>query len=327
MLMGIRAINYGVSTLLINNGTISKIDAKFGYTSWHPSGKLAAYSSNSIPMYYHSARVEPRNTVDLNSLLSYYDVTGQLVKTAPGLSQKKRLETWPAWSADGRYLYFCSAERFWTDKDQISPDRYQEIKYDLVRISYDINKDSWGEVETVLSAEQTGLSIAMPHVSPDGRWLLFCMFDFGYFPSWQQESDLYLLNLEAAAHSGQYKYRRLEINSDQSEAWQSWSSNSRWIVFSSKRDYGMFTRTYFSYVDQAGRAHKAFVMPQKDPAFYDSCLNTYTVPELVVGPIGVTGKKLARVIRGSEEISVDIPVTMATAQAMPGSEAQWQQRE
>jgi len=50
---------------------------------------------------------------------------------------------------------------------------------------------------------------------------------------------------------------------------------------------------------------------RKDPAFYDSCLDIYSLPEFVVEPVKAAGEKPARVIRGSRQIKVDIPVTMA----------------
>ncbi len=327
MLIGIRNYAlYGTSTLLIENGVVNKIGAKFGYTSWHPSGQLVACSINYLSKFSHFARNEVRDTVDLNSLLAYYPLDSKTLKTSPKISQKKRLETWPTWSADGRYLYFCSAPMLWSDPNKLPPKRYKQVKYDLVRISYDIEQDRWGELETVLSAQDTGLSIAMPRISPDGRWLLFCMFNYGYFPPWQRSSDLYLMDLKAVQQAGQYKYRRLQINSDQSESWQSWSSNSRWIAFSSKRQHGVFTRPYVSYVDQEGKVYKSILLPQKDPLFYDSCLKTYNLPELVIQPVQVTGEKLARVIRSSRKISVDMPITMATPKAGVAPEP-WQERE
>ena len=327
MLIGIRNYAlYGNSTLLIENGVVNKIGANFGYTSWHPSGRLAAYSINHLSKFSLFARNEVRETVDLNSLLAYYSLDSKTIKTSPKIAKKSRLETWPAWSADGRYLYFCSAPMLWSDPNELPPKRYKQVKYDLVRISYDIEQDRWGELETVLSAQDTGLSIAMPRISPDGRWLLFCMFNYGYFPPWQRSSDLYLMDLKAAQQAGQYKYRRLQINSDQSESWQSWSSNSRWIAFSSKRQHGVFTRSYLSYVDQEGKVYKPILLPQKDPLFYDSCLKTYNLPELVIQPVQVTGEKLARVIRSSRKIEVDMPITMATPKAGVAPEP-WHERE
>ncbi len=284
----------------------------FGYTSWHPSGELVSYSVNSLPMFYHTTRSEVRDTVDINSLLAYYKVNENKIKTSPEFSKKDRLETWPAWSADGKYLYFCTAPMWWKEGDPSPPERFDEIKYDLVRISYDLETDKWGKIETVVESKDTGLSIAMPRISSDGRWLSFCMFDYGYFPPWQQSSDLYLIDLESSSRTGKYEYRRLNINSSESEGWQSWSSNSRWIAFSSKRDYGVFTRTYLSYVDEKGEIHKPVLLPQKDPEFYDYCLDTYTVPELITGPVEVSKRELLKVICGPDKIEVDMPITMAT---------------
>lgn len=302
-------------TLLVEDDTVAQIETKFGYTSWHPSGRLAAFAVNNIPMAFHSGREEIRDTIDINALIAYYLTDSKTLKVVPQLSNKTHLETWPAWSPDGRYLYYCSAHILWSNLDQ-AVSQYKEIKYDLMRISYNIDLDQWGDPETILTAQQTGRSIAMPRVSPDGRRLLFCMCDYGYFPTWQQSSDLYLMDLESADETGQYKYRLLENpSSDQSESWQCWSSNSRWFVFSSKRDYGEFTRPYFSYVDENGKVYKPVLMPQKDPAFYDSCLETYSLPELIMEPVKVKGNKLAKAVHSPDKITVKMPITMATPKA------------
>ncbi len=314
MFIGIRSAVYGSSVLLAEDGVANKIGTKFGYTSWHPTGRAAAYSINNVQQFFHSANSEVRDVIDLDSLLAYYLVDSKTVKTSPEIAKKDRLETYPTWSPDGHYLYFCSTPLFWTDRN-IIPERFDEIKYDLVRISYDIDHDEWGQTETILSAQDTGLSILLPRISPDGRWLLFCMCNYGCFPVYQHSSDLYMIDLEAAKRTGRYEYRRLEINSDKSESWHSWSSNGRWIAFSSKRQNGIFTRTYISYVDQQGKVYKPLLLSQKDPAYYDSCLWTYSVPELILEPVDVTKEELGRVVRGSQKISAASPVTMATPKA------------
>jgi hypothetical protein len=325
MLIGIRSKDYGSSALLLEGDEVHKIGTKFGYTCWHPSGKVAAFSVNKVRQFFHSAASEVREVIDLDSLMVYYLVDSKTVKTTAVLAQKNRLETYPTWSADGRYLYFCSAPITWSDRDVV-PESYNQIKYDLVRAGYDIDRDQWGPLESVLSAQDTGLSILLPRVSPDGRWLLFCMCDYGCFPVYRQSSDLYLMDLETARQTGEYKYRRLDINSDKSESWHCISSNSRWIAFSSKRDGGVFTRIYIAYVDSDGKVHKPIRLPQKDPAYYDSCLWTYSFPELITEPVRVTKEKLGRVVRGSEEISVQMPVTMATPKAgkLPDQQEPWQ---
>ena len=319
MLISTRSAEYTSSAIVIDNGAASKVGTKFGYSSWHPSGKLVTYSINQVVMFLHAAGDEVRDVMDLDSLLAYYVVDSQTVKTAPEIARKDRLETYPTWSPDGRFLYFCSAPLTWSSRNAI-PEDYNEIRYDLVRVGYDVDRDAWGPLETVLSAQETGKSILLPRVSPDGRWLLFSMCDYGCFPVYRQSSDLYLMDLEAAQRTGRYEYRRLESNSEASESWHSWSSNSRWIAFSSKRGSGVFTRTYISYVDPSGKVHKPFVLPQKDPTHYDSCLWTYSVPELVSEPVRVTKEKLGRVIRDPASIAIQMPVTMATPEAATGGD-------
>ncbi|MHC4745072.1 MAG: TolB family protein [Planctomycetota bacterium] len=322
MLLGIRSPRYGSSALLVNDGAVSKIGTKFGYTSWHPSGRIAAYSINHVTQFFHTARDEVRDVVDLDSLLAYYVIETAEVKTTPALAKKQRLETYPTWSPDGRYLYFCSALKDWSDVGSI-PEDYDKIKYDLMRISYDVENDRWGDPETVLAAKDTGLSILLPRISPDGRWLVFCMCDYGCFPVYRASSDLYVIDLKEAERSGRYEYRRLDINSDKSESWHSFSSNSRWIAFSSKRGSDPFTRSYLAYIDDKGRVHKPFVLPQKDPTHYDSCLWTYSAAELIAEPVGLRKEKLGRVVRGSAKIEADLPVTGATPKARIEQKEPW----
>jgi len=314
MLVSTRSGDYGNAAVILKDGRTEKVASTFGYASWHPSGKILVYTSMKVAMFLHSASDEVRDVIDLDSLLAYYDTGSQKIKTAPDLAKKDRLETYPTWSPDGRFLYFCSAPLTWTNRSAI-PERYDEIKYDLVRIPYDPNTDAWGQAETVLAAKDMGRSILLPRISPDGRWLLLSACDYGCFPVYRAGSDLYLVDLEAARQTGRYEPRRLEANSDESESWHSWSSNSRWIAFSSKRDDGVFTRTYISYVDPNGTAHKPFILPQRDPIAYDSCLWTYSVPELVTEPVRVTKESLGRVVRSSQTVSVQMPITMATPKA------------
>jgi hypothetical protein len=319
MTIALRSATYGSHTLLARDGTVEKIGAKWGYTAWHPSGKVAVYSMNKVTQFFQAGGLEVRDVVDLDSALVCYHVQSGQVSTMPELADKDQLETYPSWSPDGKHLYYCSAPILWKDRSAVPPENYDKVQYDLRRISYDVETDRWGQAETVLSAARTGRSILLPRVSPDGRFLLFCMCRYGCFPIYQPSSDLYLMDLATK------QYRRLEINSEFSESWHSWSSNSRWIAFSSKRQGGLFTRTYFSYVDDAGKVHKPFVLPQESPSYYDSLLETYSVPELITGPVPVGASKLARASRAQPGTSPQIPITGASPKAAPS--APWQERE
>jgi len=313
MLVGIRSAEYGAVTLLAQDGAVAKLGTKFGYTSWHPSGRLVAYSANKVRQFFHQGRLEVRDVVDLDSDLVYYHIGAREVKSAAGLADPDRLETYPAWSPDGRFLYFCSAPILWSDRETVPPERYDEVRYDLMRISYDPENNSWGEPETVLASADTGRSILLPRVSPDGKFLVFCMCQYGCFPVYQRSSDLYLLDLESRGT------RRLECTSDESDSWHSWSSNSRWLAFSSKRRDGVFTRTYISYIDELGKAHKPFALPQRDPSFYDSHVKTYSVPELLVEPVRVTSRALAEGLRSDRKVALTMPDISMTRKLGDGS--------
>lgn len=303
MTLGIRSRTYGSCALLIEGRRVTRIGTRFGYTAWHPSGRVVAYSLNKVHQYFHNGGEEVRDVVDLESAIAYYDVARRLVKTNPQFSDHDRLETYPTWSPDGRYLYFCSAPILWTDRRTVPPKHYEETRYSLKRISYDVDHDRWGTAETVLSAEKTGKSLLLPRIAPDGRFLLFCMCDYGCFPIYQPSSDLYLLDLKTN------EYRRLtRVNSRRSESWHSWSANSRWFVFSSKRRDGIYTRPYFCHVDEKGRVSKPFLLPTSDPVYFDSLLMCLNVPELSQERVRVSSRALTAAIRSPRGITVQVPI-------------------
>jgi Tol biopolymer transport system component len=246
---------------------------------------------------FHAAGVETREVVDTNSELALYRVdTGQMY-TVPQISRPERLETFPSWSPDGRYLYFTSAPA-WTNAKKPSPVGYDAVQYDLNRIAYDPAADRWGEVETVVAAARLHKSISLPQPSPDGRFLMFCGHDYGAFPVYQPSSDLYMIDLNqfgSGPARGEFTPRRLdEVNSDRSDSYHSWSSNSRWIVFASKREDGVFGRLYISHLEADGRFSKPFIMPQQDPDSYGRTLMTYNRPEFLREPVAVSEAELAR---------------------------------
>jgi len=314
---------YGSGMVVVDRDRVLKIDTRTArslsyaaFTSWHPSGRAVAYSMNRVTQFFSGSAAEVREVCDLDSDLAVYRFDTRQVVAPPAIADPSVAESWPEWSPDGRYLYFCSAPITWQDRYSTPPPGYEQIKYALRRISYDIDTGTWGEPETVLSPRQTGQSITQPKISPDGRWLLFCMSDYSTFPSFRPSSDLYIMDLQSR------RYWRLGCNSDQAESWHCWSSNGRWIVFSSKRDDTMFIRPYFSHVDERGHTSKPFVMPQRDPTFYDSFVQIYQVPEFVTGPLSVRGERLARAMRSRTWLRAGKPVTGATPVAPGSPEAQ-----
>jgi hypothetical protein len=169
-----------------------------------------------------------------------------------------------------------------------------------MRIAYDTNSNTWGEVEMVLSSDETGMTISMPSVSPDGKYIVCSMADYGYFTIYNKESDLYSVNLETK------EFKKLELNSNSAESHSAWSTNGRWLVFSSKRIDDVYTRPYIAYFDVDGIAHTPFVLPQKDPEMYERLLANYNIPELVSGKIELSPLEIRNMVyTDAQEVEID----------------------
>ena len=124
---------------------------------------------------------------------------------------------------------------------------------------------------------------------------MFTMGHYGVFHIWHREADLYLLDLT----TGQVRAMD-EINSPETESYHAWSSNGRWVVFSSRRDDGSYTRPFFAHIDANGVGSKPFELPQADPDYHRQLLKCYNIPEFMRGPVEVTPQKFASVLKASD---------------------------
>ena len=303
----IRSSHYQNSLLVISNGVAETIRGSVGFIAWHPSGRVMASSFSKPRLMLHTARNDMRDIAELEGWIGYFLLGSDVVKKVPGLSDNAHLRTFPFWSPDGRYLYYCSAPNPWTNMAQLTATSHTTAKYDLMRLSYDIDTDKWGHPEMVLPLSDSGFSVAQPRISPDGHWIFFCKIPYGCWPTYDPTSDIYGIDLFAGQQSGTYTPHKLELNSSECESWLSWSSNSRWVVFSSKRVSPLLNRPHFSYVSADGHCSKPFILPQEDPEFYDSLLKTFTIPTLAKGPITVPEWKLVDAIKHSERRSFTMP--------------------
>lgn len=258
----------------LNTATDSTISSGV-YGSWHPSGRYIAFSSNVIIPEFHSTnklRIEVYDTV---SDIILADIDKNEILKYKLLSDLKSFETFPEFSHNGKKLFFCSA------KATKMPQNYKTVRYSLCAVDFDPENRVLGSTtDTLISAFHEGKTVSEPKASPDGKYILYTSFDYGNFPVWHKDADLHLLNLEK---------NRIDtmplVNSDHADSYHSWSSNSRWIVFASKRANGMYGMLYFAHIDANGRSSKAFLLPQKDPDHYDFFLKSYNIPELAKGPV------------------------------------------
>jgi len=57
--------------ILVRSNEVVRVDKAFGYLSWHPSGKILAFSANKISQFYHTIG-ENRDLFDAESNLCIY---------------------------------------------------------------------------------------------------------------------------------------------------------------------------------------------------------------------------------------------------------------
>ena len=271
-------------TYFVEDGKITRTDPKIDempgsatYPSWHPEGRFVAFSSNQVRQSFYS--VQKRIEVfDLISSIILFDRKTNEIITVTETDTTKYLRTFPSWSPDGKYLYYCRAVQHINAADQ-TLEQIMMTHYDIVRKSFDSESRAFGETEIVFNASAINKSASFPRISPDGKYLVFTLDDYGTFPIWHQEADLWLLDLQTK------QAQKMSLNSDKTESYHTWSSNGRWLVFSSKRLDGRSARPFFAYIDSLGNQSKEFVLPQRDPEHYDRMLESFNIPEFVNGRI------------------------------------------
>jgi len=288
-------------TLIVSDGIPKKVNIKTDglisggvYPAWHPTEKLIAYSVNRTGQYFHSKNLNKIEVLDAESDLVLFDVSKNEVTIIQ--NDPNAYETFPAWAPDGKTLYYASAY-FETKLDipkltEVGLN-YKDMKYDIFRVSFDPATKTFGEPEIVFQASALNKSAILPRISPDGNYLLFAMGDYGTFHIWHSSADLVLMDLR----TGELDMMQ-NVNSDNVESYHTWSSNGRWIIFSSRRDDGSYTRPYIAHFDREGNWSKPFILPQKNPDFYQAFFKSFNIPEFMIEPVKLSVKDFGKTLQG-----------------------------
>ena len=270
--------------------------AKAVYSYWHPSGDYVAHSNNIIRQIFWTGNNERYIEVyDEVSDVIVHDVRSDQYILTP-LLMTEDFETYPAFSSDGKTLYFCSAHKVDV------PARAEDMHYNLCSISFDHGTGSFGnQVDTLINAVEIGKSVTFPRPSYDGRWLLYSYADFGCFPINHKEADLWLMDLQDGSTHPLDK-----ANSSYAESFHNWSSDSHWILFSSRRGDSLYSCIYICQIDDEGNASKPFLLPQKNPDFYHKTLFTFNVPDFTREKVKFNTNKAYKEAFSDERIKVTI---------------------
>ena len=282
------------TTVLVRDGKPSRLDLtkmdphqSGTYPMWHPSGRYILFSSNDTHQsFYHFGNM-PVEVYDLSSDLMIYDVAHDRVLTDPRFSGNENMETFPAFSPDGEEVYFCTA------KTKKMPMEYKSLKYALCRVGFDVETGELGErIDTLYNPSIKEGSASFPRVSPDGKYLLYTESSCATFPIWHKEADLKMIRLK-----DQVEVNTERINSDDTESYHAWSSNGRWIIFSSRRLDGRYTRLFIASVDADGCFGKPFLLPQKDPSYNTLRMKSYNIPEFIRGEVKLDKEEITSLFK------------------------------
>ncbi|MBO7436457.1 MAG: PD40 domain-containing protein [Bacteroidaceae bacterium] len=290
-------------TILVLDGKLHKVNMKTEktisagvYPSWHPTHDYIALSNNWTHQSVHAASHDKLEVIDENNDIILYNTLDNTVSVIENDSNE--LECFPGWSADGRTLYYVSAHY----EGEFGPNRESQmfldrkmLHFDLYSKSFNPENREWGKRQLIYDAAAVDSSMTWPRVSPDGRWMVCCISTHGIFPLDQIASDYVIFDLN------DYSYRYAdELNSPFAESYHTWSSNGKWLMFSTRREDGVHTRLYFSHIDENGHFSKPFALPQRDPDFNREFLYAFNIPEFMKEPIHITPRQFASFISSTD---------------------------
>ena len=298
MLFHVRLSNGG--TVIVSDGKLSKVDMKRDYTissgvypAWHPTAKLIAFSTNQTRQSFYTVHPNKIEVFDLASDLILYDIKTDSVSIIS--NDSTLLEVYPTWSPDGKYLYYCKSVPLSEElREKDITYTYKRIQYNIYRRSFDMDTHHFGEEVLVYDAASQDKSATLPRISPDGHYLLFALGQYGCFHIRHSDSDIVCMPLDNQVSSD---IDLTGLNSEGfADSYPTWSSNGHWIMTSSRRGDGNYSRVYISYFNN-GKTRKAFMLPQEDPEHNTWRLKCYNRPEFMVEPVRISVNEFSKVFK------------------------------
>ena len=201
----------------------------------------------------------------LTGQIAAYSVANRTFHLLSGASEPDIIQTNPAWSHDEQTVAFArgkAAQNLWdtlgnkkvldapVGENIHSLNAKHRMQFDLWQIPF--NEGRGGMASAITGASGNGMSNYFPRYTPDGKWLVFCRAETGLVS--QPGSKLVLIPAKGGT-AREMRCNRRELNS-----WHSFSSNGRWMIFSSKEEDGLLTRAYLTHIDEQGQDSPAIFL-------------------------------------------------------------------
>jgi Flp pilus assembly protein TadD len=223
----------------------------------------------------------------IKGILVVYDTQTGAFRPLPGADDPDYVQSNPTWSPDGKWVVFARTKEYRRDaitnatsvllSEKDVPEFVEDkepFKFDLYRVPF--NEGRGGKAEPIEGASHNGKSNYFAKFSPDGKWIVFCKAE--NYMLLMPDSELYIIPAEGG------EARRLRANTPRMNSWHSWSSNGRWLVFSSKANTA-YTQLFLTHIDEHGESTPPVVLERFTGA--DRAAN---IPEFVPLPADAIAK-------------------------------------